>query len=297
MFATVLGPMPEPPEGPDRLTTILVAQAEAGLEPLTDGGTAASAVEVPGSVIERWQSAAARTDRAVKAVLGGPYSATWQQGAPRRRRDRERAAVAAAEAIHLEVAALASAGCPLVEIVEDAADRIGEDESERRLFREAHRRLAEGIVGTHLSLSIVGGSAWAAGPSTILDPPYASLAVDLIAGPDNWRLVAEVPADRGVVVGVLSARADLPDGPDVLLYAAHYAGSTRGRGLDRVGLGTAGGLSSLSWSAAVAKLGRLGEAARLAVAPAVDQAWAMDPRAVSSRAAALGRPRRDRPRS
>ena len=44
-------------------------------------------------------------------------------------------------------------------------------------------------LGTHLSLAITGGNADEAGIETILAAPYASLAVDLIAGPDNWRLV------------------------------------------------------------------------------------------------------------
>lgn len=298
MFATLLGALPAPPTGGDRLADLLRAQAEAGLEPVTDGRPA-RVVTGDGAALDAWRLAASRTDRAVKAALRGPYSMTWGPEAPRGRRDRERAAMAAAEAIRREVEALGGAGCLLVEIVEDEAHRIGDDERERRLFSAAHRR-AVGDAGSrpggpHLSLSIVGGSAWQAGPGTILDPPYASLAVDLIAGPDNWQLVAEAPADRGVLVGVLGARTDVPDGPDVLLYAAHYAASTRGRGLARVGLGTAGSLAAVSWPEALAKLHRLGEAARLATRSAADQASAMDPRAVSARAAALGRPR-NRPR-
>ena len=121
---------------------------------------------------------------------------------------RSRAAVtmALAEGIRREVEALAAAGCPLVEIEEADAHLIGEDEAERRLFREAHRRLTDGITGAHLSLSIVGAAAASAGIETILDAPYASLAVDLIAGPDNWNLVTRTPGDRGIVVGALGAR-------------------------------------------------------------------------------------------
>jgi methionine synthase II (cobalamin-independent) len=293
MFATLLGSLPDPPAPGDAPAAVLGAQVEAGLEPLTDGRPAMPA-SGDGSTAERWRATAAATDRTVKAVLAGPYSATRLAGAPARYADRRRMALAAAEAIQAEIVALAATGCPLVEIVETAADRIGEDGRERRLFVDAHRRLAE-RAAIHLSLSITGGSAWAAGAATILDPPYASLAVDLIEGPDNWRLVAELPADRGVIVGVLGARRDVPDGNDVLLYAAHYAASTRGRGLDRVGLGTAGSLASLAWPAALEKLRRLGAAARLAVSSATEQAWSMDPRAVSIRAAAVGRPRRDRP--
>ena len=78
------------------------------------------------------------------------------------------------------------------------------------------------------------------------------------------------------------------DGPETLLWAAGYAASTGGRGQDRVGLATASSLAHLSWDEAVAKLRHLGGAARLAAGPADERVLAMDPRAVSSRAAALG---------
>ena len=45
----------------------------------------------------------------------------------------------AADRIAGEVRRLADAGCPLIEIEEPDAVRIGADEAERALFREAHR--------------------------------------------------------------------------------------------------------------------------------------------------------------
>jgi hypothetical protein len=62
-----------------------------------------------------------------------------------------------------------------------------------------------------------------------------------------------------------------------------------GRGPQRVGLATASSLAHLSWDAAVRKLERLGAAARLAERPVDEVVAAFDPRAVSSRSAALGR--------
>ena len=149
-------------------------------------------------------------------------------------------------------------------------------------------RLLDGVDGTHLSLAITGGSADAAGVDTILAAPYASLAVDLIAGPDNWRLVADAPGDIGIVCGALSPAADGDDGPEVLLWAAAYAASTGGRGPDRVGLATASSIAGLPWPDATRKIERIGAAARLAEAPAREAVSSLDPRAVSSRAAALG---------
>ena len=194
-----------------------------------------------------------------------------------------------ARALNAALRELAAAGCPLIEVHEPAATAIGADEVERALFREAHLRLLDGLEGTHVSLALTGGNVDAAGIETLLAAPYASLAVDLIAGPDNWRLVVATPGDRGIVCGALSAAPGSDDGPELLLWAVGYAASTGGRGPARVGLASASSLAGLPWEVALRKLERLGEAARLADQPADTRMRALDPRAVSSRSAALGR--------
>jgi methionine synthase II (cobalamin-independent) len=302
MFGTLLGALPRPPDAEDPLATVLRAQEEAGLEPLTDGRPAAAPGDTGEGPVERWRRAQGLTQRAVKAALVGPYTLSWGESRSRGSgTSRARRAMSAAAWLHDQVLALAEAGCPLVEVQETEAQRIGADAMERRLFTDAHQRLADDVAGIHLSLSIVGSSADAAGVETILAAPYASLAVDLIAGPDNWRLVARTPGDRGIVAGVIEARQGSDDRPELPVWAAHYAASTGGRGLARVGLGTAGGLAHLPWPVAVAKLRRLGDAARIAGLARGEQADALDPRAVDIRTAALGRhapppPRRPRRR-
>lgn len=323
MFATLLGALPRPtvdadgepivpapsddPDGIDGLIAAAIgAQEDAGLEPITDGrlrdpgfqhladaltatvlGETSSEAEAAGGLVDAWRAAAGMTGRAVKQALPGPYTLGRRVDPT----DRERLTSAFAEALAQEVVALAAAGCPLVEIEESEAHRIGGDDDERRLFRDAHRRLTQGTgrVGEiHLSLSIVGGSAADAGIETILDAPYASLAVDLLAGPENWNLVTRTPGDRGVIVGVQGSR-DEDEPREVMLWAAHYAASTGGRGAVRVGLGSAGSYANLTWESAVRKMKRLGEAARLAsMPPSEELARSLDPRAVSSRRAALG---------
>jgi methionine synthase II (cobalamin-independent) len=323
MFATLLGalPMPPLPEGIEpgsesaleqAIEAAVRAQEEAGLEPITDGrlagdldGLLDGLVEwEPGTLVRRWRRAAALTTRAVKQALPGPYTLgrTVSNGKRTSRSadadaSRARQTLGLADALRAEVDALAAAGCPLIEIEESQAHLVGTDESERRLIREAHHRLVDGVTVTHLSLSIVGGAAHEAGLETILDAPYASLAVDLITGPDNWNLVTRLAGDRGVIAGAESARA-VDEPKEVLLWAAHYAASTQGRGLDRVGLGSAGSYANLTWEAVVRKMGILGEAARLAAKPAGDDlARSLDPRALDARRAALGHdspPRRSR---
>jgi methionine synthase II (cobalamin-independent) len=313
MFATLLGALPTPPPGAgDPLDMVLRAQEEAGLEPITDGRLACpdlsdlaprlagiergptGELRVTGLprrsrplAVDEWRTAASRTDRAVKQALPGPY--TLLKRIDIGEHDPNAVLMALAEALRDEVQDLAAAGCPLVEIEETEAHRIGEDPIERERFRTAHVRIADGSIDTHLSLSIVGGSAAKAGVETILAAAYASLAVDLIAGPDNWYLVVKTPGDRGIVAGVIEPREGSDDRPELPVWAAHYAASTGGRGLARVGLGSAGGLSRLSWSVAAKKLRSLGEAARIAGLPADQQVAALDPRALDIRTAAMGR--------
>ena len=215
----------------------------------------------------------------------GPF--TWGDAASRH--DRGDATLARATSLNAALRELAAAGCPLIEIHEPAATTMAADEAERALFREAHLRLLDGIEGSHLSLALTGGNADAVGIETLLAAPYASLAVDLIAGPDNWRLVAATPGDRGIICGTLSAAPDSEDGPELLLWAAGYAASTGGRGPARVGLASASSFADLPWDVAIRKLERLGEAARLADQPVDTRVRSLDPRAVSSRSAALGR--------
>jgi hypothetical protein len=285
VFATLLGPLPRPPLADDAtpeaiLDAVVAAQVEAGLEPVTDGGWPPMAGDPLGS----WQATSARTDRAVKAVIPGPYTGGIPAGG-------------SVGALRDLIRALAAAGCPMVEVAEPAAVAIGTADAERARFRDLHDRLLDGLTGEdadgspgiHLSLAITGGSADAAGAETIVGPRYASLAVDLIGGPDNWRLVTATPGDRGIVCGALSASAGSDDGPELLLWAAAYAAASGRRGNDRVGLATAASLAALPWPAAIAKLGRLAEAVRLAGLPQDERLAAFDPRAVDSRSAALGR--------
>ena len=295
MFATILGGLPKPPlpagAALDEVIAIAIAaQVEAGLEPVTDGRLAwASLDDALGArgpaPLEAWRRAAGLTDRAVKASLPGPYSVAV------RRRTRANAVEAARE-LRAIVVELAQAGCPLVEIVEDEAYRIGNDPTERAAYRDAHAALTDGVARTHLSLAIVGGNADGAGIETILAPAYASLAVDLISGPDNWRLVARAPATCGIVAGAMGAGPDADEGPELILFAARYAASTQGRGLARIGVAVTPGLEGLTWAAAVRRLEAIGRAARLAGLPPGDElASAVDPRSIDIRTAAMGRRR------
>lgn len=280
MFATLLGPLPRPPvpdgsPGEAILDACLGLQAEHGLEPLTDGGWPL----VPDDIVASWVATAERAGGLVKAVIDGPLTG----GRP-------------VDAVRREVLALADAGCRWIEVHEPAAVYVGDDPDARARFADAHRALTADLGSeVHLTLAIIGGAADRAGIDTILAGAYASLALDLIDGPDNWYLAVATPTERGIICGALSAHEGSVDGPEHLLFAARYAASTAGRGIDRVGLATSGSLADLSWDAAATKVRRLGEAARLVTASPEERRQALDPRAVDIRSAALGRVEPPRP--
>jgi methionine synthase II (cobalamin-independent) len=320
MFATLLGALPRPtfdedgesiapvdtpgPEGIEDLVAAAVrAQEAAGLEPVTDGrlgdpefarfgallGDAVGTDRVVAAVLEAWRRTSAAATHAAKQALPGPYSLGIRAGGDGAARARVMSG--AAEAIAEVVAALAVAGCPLVEIVEWEAHRARDDAEAGRLA-DAHRRLTEAghASAIHRSLSITGGSVRANAIDPILELPYASLAVDLVAGADNWYLVRRASRDQGILVGVLSGGEE-DEGREVMLWAANYASTGSGRARERVGLGSAGSWADLTWQAALRKLDRLGDAARLAtMSPSEELIRQLDPRAVSKRRAAMGHP-------
>ena len=245
------------------LDACLDLQAEHGLEPATDGGWPSS----EGGVVASWSATAERAIGLVKTVLIGPWSSARAVGDVRR-----------------DVLALAEAGCRWIEIHEPAATSIGSSGDERERFATTQRELTDDLgPDVHLTLAITGGNADTAGIETILAGAYASLAFDLIDGPDNWRLAVAAPTERGIICGALSAHAGSDDGPELLLWAARYAAASAGRGIARVGLATSGSMADLSWEEAATKVRRLGEAARIVTAAPEERRAALDPRAVDIR--------------
>lgn len=291
MFATLLGAYPASADAgpPDTAVRAVIAElAAAGLEPLSDGRGPAE-VRTPEDVtriVDGWRLASSSTDRALKQALVGPYTLAGRAAGGH---DTDPAGLAGP--IHDAIATLAAAGCPMVEIDEPAAVDIGEDDAQRRRF-SGGLRAAMADIGdaVHLSLVLTGGNVDELGAATVYDLPFSSYAFDLIAGPNNWRLIAQAPADRGIVVGALDPSPRAGDRPEVLIWAAHYAASIGGRGLVRVGLANASGLEGLTRDRARAKVRALGDAARIATGSSPDEvAAALDPRAVDIRSAATGR--------
>ena len=191
----------------------------------------------------------------VAAVLTGPYTlASAASNAAE--------ATALALRLHDELLALAEAGCTLAVIDEPAAIGIGTGQEARRRFREAQAVLLGDDPPLHAMLAITGGSAWDAGPETILDGPYASYLStssrvrQLVPGPGE-------PGNRGIVFAALRAPSSSDQAP-LLVSAARIHRLRERPGPGRVGLANTSSLARLDVAAARASLEALARAARLA---------------------------------
>ena len=304
MFSTLLGPLPvdrdqtDAPDGDHDSASEGDAERQAdlestrrlddvdaltgiGLELITDGGPPATPDDIPTAVVARWAAAAESTGATVKAVLTGPWTAARANGS---------AAEAEAERLGELLTALATAGCPIIEIAETDALDIATDPAAAREFAVAHRRLTDGLAGTHCSLALTGGNVDGVDPAILFDLPYASYAFDLIAGPDNWRLITRAPADRGIVCGALELAQGADRTRELLVWAAHYAAASNGRGLARVGLANAPGNGSLDRAETLRRLTIVAEASRIAAVESTEElVGLLDPRAIDPRSAAFGR--------
>src|SRR3954468_868795 len=192
---------------------------EAGERVVLPGGEVATHPVATGDVrwqqpvlVRDWTFASQASELIVKQTVLGPYTlAALAEPADRMRRATLAAAFGEAQAEELR--ALAAAGCAMIEIDEPWATRIGDDAAEWAVFRAAQERLTAGHQGTdspHLSLGLWGGPIDPAGHAALIDTPYLSYLVDVLAGSSAWRFIDAVPADRGIIAGAGDATtADL----------------------------------------------------------------------------------------
>ena len=214
--------------------------------------------------VENWRFVNQETELFVKQALIGPYTlAALAEPAPGRQRGR--LAVEFGEALNVELRALAAADCPMVEIDEPLALRIGTDAREWRAFAAAQRRLTEGFGGLaeqgamHLSLGLWGGEIDPAGYSALIESPYLSYLVDVRAGPSAWRFVGIVPPERGIVAGAAASGTEKLDDTELLVWAMAWA-ARAGRGQRRVGVAPNGSLARIGRHFAHRKAQGCGEA-------------------------------------
>jgi 5-methyltetrahydropteroyltriglutamate--homocysteine methyltransferase len=215
--------------------------------------------------VRDWRFAQDEAELPVKQTLFGPYTLA-ALAEPTSSRRRASLADAFGDALNAELRALAAAGCPMVEVDEPMALQIGDDAAGWRTFRAAHDRLSTGLDGEpaiHLSLGLWGGEIDPSGHATLIELPYRSYLVDVLAGRSAWRFINSVPATRGIIVGAGDATTGTPDETEVLIWAMAWAAQGE-RGPDRVGIAPNGSLVGLDRHFAHRKCLRLGEAVRIA---------------------------------
>lgn len=287
MLALLAGPYPAlPGDPPARLRATLEDQLAAGCgvvsdgivhDPLPDGA--------PAALVAAWRTARAVADALaadagvppvpVGLVLRGPLAAGGAD------------AVAVAR-VRAACDALAAAGAPAVILAEPwLLDPAAATDAGRARALAAWRPLLDGLA-LHVTLAAHGGALAPFGAEALAAAPFPSHYLDLIHGPDDWRVAARLPTERGVVLGVADPRTLAPDPLAVLVWAARYAAAQGGRGPDRVALAPAGGFADLPPAIARGKLVLLAQAAHTAVLAPDALARTLDPRAVSARAAATG---------
>ena len=260
--------------------------AAGGLVPSFEPGLTVRQPVVEGPIAWRepifvpaYEFAAGCSSLPVKQVVTGPYTIGRLSGLTGAARTA--ATLAIAEALNEELRQLVMAGCLVIQVEEDGAAAIGDDEAERSLFRDAHRRLVADLENpelVHLALGVSGGSAAEAGAATLFDRPYSSYFFDLLAGPANWQLVLQAPFDRGIVCGVADARSTAMDDAETIVYAIAYAAAANDRGSTRVGIAPSGSLRGMERHYARRKIERLAMSIGVAGAgPVVDVAEALEP--------------------
>jgi hypothetical protein len=325
MFATLAGSYPWPADLPaaEALRAVLGAQADAGLGLLSDG--CVYRCDDATVLVEAWTAAvtaasAEGIELPIKLAVLGPWARATEPVRPEKPRagatgarpeiaaahsanvaadalpgpGAEAAALVVAERLAVALAALADAGCPVVEIHEPSATLPG-GPGAGEAFSSVHRALLGRLpADAHATLAITGGDAEALGPGPLFGLAYRSYLFDLIAGPDSWRTIAKAPGDRGVIVGVADATGAREARLEEVAWAAGYAASLGERGMARVGLAPSGGLEALEPARARALIGLLGEAARLLVGDPDELLRRFDPRAVDVRSAARGAYRPER---
>ncbi len=295
---------------------VLTAQIEAGLALVTDGhvrwadpagvvlgAVAAKQTGEDGPLVAAWKASAAFVEEggavSVAQSIPGPYTLARRvtdeavrkavdagETPPVQEREDEaryHVALAIADALADEVGALAAAGCPVILVEEPEAVRMADDDAERALFVAAGTRLLAQAAGMHAMLVLTGGNADGIGWRTVFGPPWQSVLVDLIDGPDSWRLVREAPGDRGIVAGGLSLTdQSSTDQTPQLVWAAHYAASANGRGFDRIGLANAQPATGHTAERLRAGMAQLARAATLAtMSPADAVAAGLNPNTIA----------------
>lgn len=236
----------------------------AGLIRYLDTNTYYRQPEIVGDVawkapitVDDYRAAAAAASRPVKAFLPGPYS-LYRFSKDLHYADPVRACRAVGAALAREAAALEDAGAAWIHFEEPWLGKATAPDA------PAVKAALEPLLAGRKARTVlhVPFGAPVAIFAAIRDLGWSVLGLDLVGAPAGWNLIREVPAGRGVALGLVDARNTRLEDPARVAAEAARARSMRGD-LEFM-LTTTASLEYLPADKAEAKVRGLVEAARLA---------------------------------
>ena len=203
-------------------------------------------------VVEEFEFARRKSSRPVKAVLTGPLTLARHSivtnGASAGGAVNQKLVEEYMEALAEEVAALATAGAPFIQIEEPVLLRHPED---LPLARRCLEAFSARKGAAQLALAVYFGD-----PGPILDRlqalPVDMLVLDFTYSPGLVERVAASPSDKILALGLVDGRNTKLEAPETV--ARQVERVARGTGAERLHLTTSSGLEYLPRDRAVMKL-------------------------------------------
>ncbi len=160
-----------------------------------------------------WRFAQENSSRPVKAILPGPFTLAVLS-LDKHYNDRNRLALAYAEALRSEIDALVDAGCAHIQVNDPM---IVKNKDQVGTFTAALTRMLDGVnaeTGIYTWFGDCGGIL-----DALLDTPADVIGLDFVAGPANWEALAKVSFGKKLGFGAINGRNTRIETPDQIAAA------------------------------------------------------------------------------
>ena len=206
------------------------------------------------STVDAFRFAQSVATRKVKAIVPGPVTFA-RLSVDEHYGRHEDFVMAIARLLAQEVFELEAAGATDIQIDEPALLDAPEDLD---LGAEAVYLLTSELKGAETTLATYFGDIKRLGPQ-LFDYPVTYFGLDFIAGPENFQLVEQLPAEKKLQAGILDARNTKLETVEEVARVIELLESKLGA--DRLRVAPSSGLEFLPREKARAKLQRLADAA------------------------------------
>lgn len=148
-----------------------------------------------------WEFAQKNSAKPVKAIVPGPYTLA-ALSLDKHYNNREKLALAYAEALRGEIGALTAAGCKHIQINDPVIVFNKDDYS---FFHAAIARLLDGVSGAETGVYTWFNDCTGILPR-MLELPVDVIGLDFTAGPGNWQALKAVSFTKKLGLGVVDGR-------------------------------------------------------------------------------------------